>query len=149
MSANTVTMLTFNNPPTAYPTNRPTNIFLPLQSPGSERVQFYMASLLATLVLDKDAMAALQARGEGPPMFRTTLRQLARTLARLKAAKAAAAAAGGAPPPASDTAEGGSRRGSAQGGGGEGDGRREGWRETPSGTGEADYRGEVGRLVAH
>jgi hypothetical protein len=53
-----------------------------------------MASLLATLVLDQDAMAALQARGEGPPMFRTTLRQLSRTLARLKASQAAAAAAG-------------------------------------------------------
>lgn len=61
------------------------------QSPGGERVQFYMASLLATLVLDQEAMAALQARGDGPPMFRTTLHQLARSLGRLKAARAAEA----------------------------------------------------------
>lgn len=50
-----------------------------------------MASLLATLVLDKEAMDALQARGDGPPMFRTTLRQLARTMQRLKESRAAAA----------------------------------------------------------
>jgi hypothetical protein len=66
------------------------------QTPGCERVQFYMASLLATLVLDREAMSALQARGDGPPMFRTTLRQLTRTLTRLKSAKAAAAAAAAA-----------------------------------------------------
>ena len=54
-----------------------------------------MASLLATLVLDKEAMTALQARGDGPPMFRTTLRQLVRTMQRLKTSRAAAAAAGG------------------------------------------------------
>jgi hypothetical protein len=68
------------------------------QAPGSGRVQYFMASLLATLVLDKEAMATLQARGEGLPLFRTTLRQLARTLARLKEARAAAAAAAGAAP---------------------------------------------------
>lgn len=55
-----------------------------------------MASLLATLVLDQEAMAALQARGEAPPMFRTTLSQLAKALGRVKASNAAASAAGGA-----------------------------------------------------
>jgi len=109
---------------------------LDTETPGCERVQFYMASLLATLVLDKDAMLALQARGEGPPMFRTTLRQLGRTLARLKASQvasdsagaaitAAAEAAGGHPKGGSRASSGGAKRGSVTGA-------------------EVDYRGVLG-----
>jgi hypothetical protein len=87
-----------NWPQTRPPASRATadlnpSLFLPQPTPGSERVQFYMASLLATLVLDQEAMSALQARGDGPPMFRTTLRQLARTLQRLKAGHAPEGAA--------------------------------------------------------
>jgi hypothetical protein len=82
----------------------PRNCRRTAQAPGGERVQFYMASLLANLVLDREAMATLQALGHGPPLFRTTLRLLGRTLSRLKEARAAAAAAtaaavAAAPPP--------------------------------------------------
>lgn len=45
-----------------------------LQGPGQSRVQYCMAALLATLVLDEQAMGILQQRGEGHLVFEVTLK---------------------------------------------------------------------------
>lgn len=45
-----------------------------LQGPGHSRVQFCMASLLATLVLDEEAMEIIRQRGEGHLVFEATLK---------------------------------------------------------------------------
>lgn len=45
-----------------------------VQGPGQGKVQNCMAALLATLVLDDDAMEILQQRGEGHLVFEVTLK---------------------------------------------------------------------------
>lgn len=45
-----------------------------LQGPGHSKVQFCMAALLATLVLDEEAMEIIQQRGEGHLVFEATLK---------------------------------------------------------------------------
>lgn len=50
-----------------------------MQGPGHGRVQLFMASLLATLVLDDDAMEAVRQRGEGPLVFEAALKLVSAT----------------------------------------------------------------------
>ncbi|KAF8071180.1 hypothetical protein HT031_001262 [Scenedesmus sp. PABB004] len=57
---------------------------LDAKGPGSARVQFAMASVLATLVLDDGAMALIQGRGEGHLVFTATLRLLGHVVNALK-----------------------------------------------------------------
>lgn len=45
-----------------------------MQGPGHSKVQFCMAALLATLVLDEQAMEILQQRGEGHLVFEAALK---------------------------------------------------------------------------
>eukprot|EP00798_Chlamydomonas_sp_ICE-L_P023775 gene23775-9334_t len=52
--------------------------------PGSAMIQFCMASLLATLVLDDEAMAVIRERGEAPVLFETCLLLLSSTLDKLR-----------------------------------------------------------------
>lgn len=50
------------------------------QGPGHSRVQFCMASLLATLVLDDEAMEIIRQRGEGHLIFEATLQLVRATM---------------------------------------------------------------------
>lgn len=55
-----------------------------MQGPGETMTQFCMASLLATLVLDDDAMALIKERNEAPIMFEACLVLLSSVMAQLK-----------------------------------------------------------------
>lgn len=54
------------------------------QGPGETMIQFCMASLLATLVLDDDAMALIKERNEAPIMFEACLVLLSSVMSQLK-----------------------------------------------------------------
>jgi hypothetical protein len=54
------------------------------QGPGENLLQFCAASLLATLVLDDDAMEVIKERGEAPTMFEACIVLLQSTLHKLK-----------------------------------------------------------------
>jgi hypothetical protein len=59
------------------------NLLLP-QGPGHEMVQFCMASMLATLVLDDEAMETIRERDESAILFEACLSLLSATLERLR-----------------------------------------------------------------
>lgn len=61
------------------------------QGPGHARVQLSMASLLATLVLDDEAMVAVAQRGEGPLVFEAALKLVRSWLQRQGRRRARAA----------------------------------------------------------
>lgn len=61
---------------------------LPPQGPGHSRVQYCMAAMLATLVLDDGAMEVIKQRGEGHLVFEATLKLLSYVMNALKFALA-------------------------------------------------------------
>jgi hypothetical protein len=52
-----------------------------MQGPGHSKVQFCMAALLASLVLDDEAMEIVRQRGEGHLIFEATLQLVSLRLA--------------------------------------------------------------------
>lgn len=54
------------------------------KGPGAEKVQFCMASLLATVILDDDLMVEIKQRGESPQLFSKCTTVLSATLDRLR-----------------------------------------------------------------
>ena len=55
------------------------------QGPGDTMIQFCMASLLATLVLDDDVMNMIRECGEAPILFEATITLVSSSMAKLHA----------------------------------------------------------------